>query len=354
MTSNKYLWAALAVAVCYGSCDEDEADRYIDPTPITYDEAQQIWFSHLPSNTFTDAVETVPSKETDLYYDDYFENTTMNTEATRDVLIDFTDNDAVISFEDDDKGKNEGALEITKVGAHVTIKNITGEGRARMNYILRGQSSNGSVRIYSLKKFCVTLDGVSLTNAQGAAINVQKANDLKKRMFLNVAPGTSNHLTDAELYTDTIAGEDEKGALFSEGKIIIFGKGELCVTGNNGHAIAADDDIFVHSGVKLIIDAKKDGIHTKDSYVQFGGMVQINAQSEAIQTDTISKSINLLGGRLLTYSKRMAETYNFCFWQPAQFCGVELKAGAVPNYGSTNYAVKEELGYRVLYSYDAQ
>lgn len=347
--NHRYPHLALVAAFCYCACDEDLADRYIDPQPVNAQMAAQIWQTYLPEADFTDVVETVPTSETDTYFEEYFENTTMATEATRDVVITYTDTDATIQFEDDEKGKNEGALQISKSGAHVTIHNISGEGRARMNYILRGKSSNGSLRIYSLKKFCVTLDGIELTNAEGAAINVQKATE-KKRMFVRLVDGTTNHLADATQYSNTIEGEDEKGALFSEGKIIFFGKGTLSIEGNKSHALAADDDIYIHSGVKLTLTAAKDGIHTNHSYIQMGGQVQIVAQSEAIQTDTISHALMLNGGRLLTFSKRMAQTYNFCFFNPAQFCGIELKEGAVPNYGNINFAIKDELGYRVLYS----
>ena len=111
------------------------------------------------------------------------------------------------------------------------------------------------------------MDGLTLTNTRGAAISVQKSFD-KKRVFLNVLKGTENALCDAENYTDTVAGEDDKGCLFSEGKLILMGEGKLSVTGNYAHAIAADDRIHIHRGVQLyVLGAPKDGIHVKDELV---------------------------------------------------------------------------------------
>lgn len=150
---------------------------------------------------------------------------------------------------------------------------------SNVEYALSGTTSSGSVKIYSEKKFKLTLNGVSITNNDGPAINIQSS----KRAFIVLADGTTNTLTDAATYATSA--EDQKGTLFSEGQMVFSGNGTLNVTGNNKHAIASDDYVRVRSGNITITGAKTDGIHTNDSFIADGGTVKITASSDGIEAE---------------------------------------------------------------------
>ncbi len=345
--------AILTACLCLPSCGEDADKAYQEEDPIPdVTLTPSMWLDYFTDDTFIDTDYKVTTDETDDDYDDYIENQTMYTEGTRDVVITFTDDTATIVFPD--KKKTKEALDITMVGAHVTIVNdstgIDHPGRGRINYVLRGSSNNGSLRLYSIKKCMVTLDNVSLASATGSVINMQKIHDDKKRMFLHLADGTTNTLCDAPVYTDTVPGEDDKGTIFSEGKIIFYGNGTLHVTGQHQHAIASDDYIRIHSGVTLVVDsAAKDGIHA-DCLNMTGGLVKIHARKDAIQVDTLSTDTEdgffLSGGRLLTCSKRAITGDPFSFTD-GQFCLIS-KETQLPTTSTATWWQADSIGYTVL------
>lgn len=152
---------------------------------------------------------------------------------------------------------------------------------AEVEYILSGSGSNGSVKIYSDKKFKLTLNGLSLTNTDGPAINIQSS----KRAFIVLADNSSNSLTDGASYAAAVNDEDMKGTLFSEGQIIFSGAGALSVKGNYKHAICSDDYIRVRSGAITITGAVTDGIHSNDAFIADGGSLTITAASDGIECE---------------------------------------------------------------------
>lgn len=320
----KILFLSMAVSLAMTACD-DKDEPYIatEPDPevvITREMADSVWSEYMGKDIPTWTKAAIPTAETEAYYEDYIENWLTEDEETRDVEITFTDDTATCKFLDDSK-KTPKYVKITAKGAHVTIHNDSIEngeaaGRARMNYILKGSSQHASLRIYSNKKFMVSLRDVCLHNDRGSVINAQKAME-KKRMFIKVEEGTQNTLWDAVQYSDTIAGEDDKGAIFSEGKLIITGKGELKVKGNYNHAIACDDRIHIMGDVILDIeDAAKDGLHAKDEIVISGGWVRSMAQKDAVQSDSL---LLMRGGCLMAAGKRAVSAPNFDY-QAGKFC----------------------------------
>ena len=85
-------------------------------------------------------------------------------------------------------------------GAGVTITN---NGSEAVIYELSGTSTDGYFKLYSTKKQEILLNGLTLTNKKGAAIN----NQSHKRTFV-VVKGT-NTLADGTSYTQTPSDEDE-------------------------------------------------------------------------------------------------------------------------------------------------
>lgn len=160
------------------------------------------------------------------------------------------------------------------------VINSTAEG---VEYVLSGTASK-TVKIYSTKKFKLTLNGVTITSNNGPAINVQSS----KRFFLVLADGTTNTLTDNATYTSYTNGattEDMKAALFAEGQFIISGGGTLNIKGNYKHGMASDDYIRIISGIVNITGAVTDGIHTNDAFIGDGGTVTVTSSSDGIECE---------------------------------------------------------------------
>jgi len=148
-----------------------------------------------------------------------------------------------------------------------------------VEFQLSGTTTNGSVKVYSDKKFKLTLNGVSITNNDGPAINIQSS----KRAFVVLADHSTNTLTDAANYATST--EDMKGTLFSEGQMIFSGTGSLNLKANYKHAIVSDDYVRVISGNITVTGAVSDGIHTNDAIIIDGGTIKITAAGDGIQAD---------------------------------------------------------------------
>ncbi len=194
-------------------------------------------------------------------------------------------------------------------GAHVTIDMLTNSVK-KVNIVAQGTSSDGSLKIYGEKKFKLTLNGLDLTSASGPAINDQ----CKKRVFVHLADGTTNRLTDAATYSDdkyylngaSAADEDRKGAFFSEGNLIFSGTGVLVVEGNKKHAIASDGCFLMRPGVTIAVTgAAKNALQVKgdtDDNVGVkinGGLLYANVSSTAGKCIKTDLDVDISGGKLL-------------------------------------------------------
>ena len=163
-----------------------------------------------------------------------------NTEFTQTVYVTYSqaENASVIGTSDD--------FSVTVNGNDVTLV-YTGEDNVM--YELSGNTNDGFFKLYSTKKQGITLSNVSITNPNGAAINVQGtvAEPSKGKRTFVVING-DNALCDGETYSDTPTGEDEKAAFFSEGQLIFSGDGTLTVSAFGKSGIVSDDYITIQSG----------------------------------------------------------------------------------------------------------
>lgn len=211
------------------------------------------------------------------------EDTTSVAGYTKSLTITWSDAGAVVDSIMD-------GVSVSTETSHVVI-NCTTEG---MHYVLKGQSSDGSIKIYSDYKFKLTLDGLSLQSSNSAAIN----NQSKKHFYLVLAEGTENTLIDASEYTAADASEDCKACLFSEGQITLSGAGTLNLVGNYKHALATDDYLNIIEGATLnITSAVKDGIHTNDYIIIADGTVNVSGVgADGIESD--EGAIEISGGSL--------------------------------------------------------
>lgn len=153
-----------------------------------------------------------------------------------------------------------------------------------IEYYLSGTTTEGSLYIYSDKRFTISMNGVSISNSDGPAIY----SAIDQKMTVNLIGGTVSNLIDgsSSLF---------KAAFQSEGQMIFTGNGTLNVTGNKKHAINSDDYIRIVNGTINIINANTDGIHA-DYFIMDGGSLIINSEGDGIDGDEGFIQIN--GGQI--------------------------------------------------------
>ena len=186
-------------------------------------------------------------------------------------------------------------------GNHVTVNNTTDE---KIIYELKGTAQDGSLKLYSSKQQALILDGISLTNMTGAAIN----NQGKKKCFI-VIKGT-NSLKDGESYTSTPADEDEKAALFSEGQLIFSGDGTLTVTAQGKSGITSDDYVhFRDSAVINVSSGTGHGIRGKDAVYISGGTINVDVSAD-MKKGIASDSLICINGGVTVINITGAAAYD--------------------------------------------
>ncbi|MDR2953893.1 MAG: carbohydrate-binding domain-containing protein [Prevotella sp.] len=156
-----------------------------------------------------------------------------------------------------------------------------------VNYVLSGQTTQGSLKIYSDYKFGLVMNGISIISESGPAINIQSS----KKVSVSLTDKTSNRLVDGTTYPENET-EDMKAALFSEGQLIFSGNGSLQIIGRNKHSICSDDYVRINEGSITITGSTKDGIHTNDYFEMNGGTLVINSASDGIECEEGYVSIN--------------------------------------------------------------
>ena len=171
-------------------------------------------------------------------------------------------------------------------GADVTV-NATG-GLGGVRYHLGGATADGMFKVYGDGDFTLRLDGVQITNLDGPAINIQADETIGVDLELDdpdpVPAGTVSRLVDGTTYSDPPGDEDQKGAFFSEGQLLIGGEGEMVVSGrgDDQHGLVSDDFIAIHGGTVTVTGATKDGIHTNEGFYLVAGSVDVAADGDGI------------------------------------------------------------------------
>lgn len=233
---------------------------------IDLDDVEDTNYSNLEINT---------ANET--YGEDYD-----TTGFTTEVSIVFSGTTATVS------GLNAADTLASTVGSSNVVLRL---GSSNLKINVSGQTSAGSLKIYSQKKFALALNGIEMTSSLGSCINIQSS----KRAYLMLSG--SNSLTDAYSYS-TAEGEDEKGCIFGEGKLIFCGNGSLTLAGNTQHAIAGDDYVHIYGGNIVVNNAAKDAVHANDAFFMEGGSLTVdNAGSNGVECEEGSIVIN---GGILT------------------------------------------------------
>ncbi|MEJ4099869.1 carbohydrate-binding domain-containing protein [Corynebacterium mastitidis] len=134
------------------------------------------------------------------------------------------------------------------------------------------------------------LDGVTINNPHGPAIQIASAEDAA--IWLN---GT-NTVSDASSYAEDA---EANAAIYADTDLTLGGTGSLTVKGAGADGIASTDDLVILSGT-IEITAADDGLRGKDSLTVQGGNLTIDAQGDALrsnQTDDAAKGwVEVSGG----------------------------------------------------------
>ncbi|MCR5325996.1 MAG: carbohydrate-binding domain-containing protein [Bacteroidales bacterium] len=232
----------------------------------------------------------IESDDVDANDDDIVSNTTFD--CTVRVVFSNT-GDAVV--------KNASDLSVSIDGNDVTITNDT---KKSIIYELSGSTSDGFFKLYSAKKQAIVLNGVSITNPSGAAIN----NQSKKRTFV-VVKGT-NSLKDGATYTETPADEDEKAAFFSEGQLVFSGSGSLSITASGKAGISSDDYVrFMSSPTVKVTSSSGNGVRGKDYIQVSNGSIEATVSASTKKGFT-SDSLVVFDGGTTTISVAGASAYD--------------------------------------------
>ena len=315
---NRHLAGACAslLLIIFTSCIGDnydldtlisESDEAIQPIDINFDYSP---LAEVADEPITDV--------DDPYYNDYVENDTFD----REIYITYDGDNATI------EGDYSG-IGIDTDGAHVTINSTKG----RTHYVMRGTSNNGSLKVYSEHKYKLTLDGVTLTNPTGAAIN----NQCGKSLYLVINDGTENSLTDGTTYSIPTY-EQMKGAIFSEGQIIVSGNGLLNVTAHGGHGIATDDYIRFRPGCRVSITATAGhGVKANDEIIVDGGVLNIDVTGDGYKGLKCDLDIAINGGRttvITSGASKIIEESLETLADTSSCAGIKSDAGITINGGT--------------------
>ena len=147
--------------------------------------------------------------------------------------------------------------------SHVVITSATES--EEFFYSLKGTSDDGSFNLTGNYKCEIDLNGLTLTNPSGPALNIQNG----KRVAISAKKGSTNTLTDGK-------NKDYNGCIHCTGHLEFKGKGALSVVGNSKHAIYSKEYTSIKNLTLNITSAKKDGIHCQEYFLMESGTVNIN------------------------------------------------------------------------------
>src|SRR5574344_2022367 len=158
------------------------------------------------------------------------------------------------------------------------VANTTFDRTIYINFSNSGDASvegdeYGFVKLYSTARQALVLNGASITNKGGAAINIQS----KKKTFVVVRG--SDTLADCQVnssgsYPDEISTEDMKAAFFSEGQLIFSGSGSLTVNASGKAAITSDDYVRFKGGTTVNVTATAgNGVRGKEYIMVDAGTI---------------------------------------------------------------------------------
>ncbi len=236
-----------------------------------------------------DSTDLAESETIDADDEDYVENNTFSNT----IYIKYNGTSATVSGDDNNLVSISGA----DVTVTPTLKSI---------YILSGTATDGSFRINSddnAKKVEIQLNGVSITNNDGPAINVQSG----KRTYIVANEGTYNHFIDGSTSYATST-EDQKGTIFSEGELLFSGKGHVNVSSTAKNGIVSDDYIMIRPNTNIYVKSTSgNGIKGKEALLVKGGVVNVEVSATASKGLSSDGNYQQDGGRVIAITSGTGE-----------------------------------------------
>lgn len=157
-------------------------------------------------------------------------------------------------------------------GAHVTVTQsaeVSAATCGEITYILSGTATDGNFKLNGSYKATIALAGVDITNASGAALDIQNG----KRIVLDVAEGTVNSLTDN-------AGGTQKGCITCKGHLEFKGKGTLNVAGHTGHGVHVKEYVEFKEVTLNVTSAVKDGLNCNQYLTIESGRIEVSGTGD--------------------------------------------------------------------------
>ena len=184
------------------------------------------------------------------------------------------------------------SVKVKHEGAKVTVESNV-EDR-EIVYVLKGKTDDGCFDFIGNYKATIVLQGLSLKNKMGAALNLKCG----KRMKLEIAHETSNYLEDG---ADTL----HKACIYTKGHLELKGDGHLVLKGNGKNVIAAKEYIKIgeSTGKIDITSATANGISSGAELTVNGGQIHINLTSvdkKALKSDS---TMTINGGTIIANLK---------------------------------------------------
>ena len=195
---------------------------------------------------------------------------------------------------------------VTINGAKVTISSIS---TSNIVYCLTGTANPGRFEIESIATPTILLNGVSLTNPSGKAMDLT----CEAGIVMRIADGTENSICDG---TES----DKKAALMANNDLLVQGNGTLTVTGLVQHAMKVKGQLNMTSGTIIVASSVMDGIHSEGLLVQggnidvqscgddgltseldgyiYGGHITIVSDSEDINAISADSTLMISGGTI--------------------------------------------------------
>lgn len=135
------------------------------------------------------------------------------------------------------------------------------------------------------EKIQLVLSGADVSSSEGPAIYIKAA----KKVFITLAEGTENALTDGAEYSEELVALSCDGCIFSKADLTINGSGKLTVSGNYKHGIVSKDDLII-AGATLTVTSQSTGIEGKDCLKAKDADITVTSGTDGIKSTNTEDS----------------------------------------------------------------
>lgn len=161
----------------------------------------------------------------------------------------------------------------TVSGSGATVDSSTVTITSSGTYVVSGSLSDGQIVVNADDADVrLVLDGATITNADGPAVNVVDAGSV----VVVLAAGSANSLSDGASYADT-SDNAPTATLYSSDDLTITGTGSLSVTGLARDGISSKNGVVISGSPTVTVNAFDDGIRGKDYVAVTGGTLSVTA-----------------------------------------------------------------------------